>query len=308
MIRRLLPWLLLAVLPLTSCGTDVAASVSGSDVTEDALRRELDAIGDNVAYMAHLSRGVKSPARDEEGRLNPGLVAGVLTRQIRYLAAKGVARDERVSVDDAPRDVARRDAIEEVGGHGIFAGFPAWYQDELVRRQAVLVALRLAAVRGEEARTYYESHRDEFIKPCTRHLVVETREQVDDARRRIAAGEAFSAVAEEVSRDDTTDHKGGDLGCNGVGDLVAELDRASLAQPVGEVGRSIKTEAGWHLLLVYRRTTPPFADVRGEVDIAIVRLAERRVGAALARKLADGVDVAGRYGRWDDQDGKVVAP
>jgi parvulin-like peptidyl-prolyl isomerase len=47
--------------------------------------------------------------------------------------------------------------------------------------------------------------------------------------------------------------------------MVPEFERAAFIQEVGKVSEPVKTQFGYHLILVESRTTKPFEDVRAEI-------------------------------------------
>ncbi len=81
------------------------------------------------------------------------------------------------------------------------------------------------------------------------HLLVDTQEEAEQLRADILAGKDFGEVAKEVSKCPSR-VKGGDLGYFGRGRMVPEFDQAAFELPVGEVSEPIKTQFGWHLLVV----------------------------------------------------------
>lgn len=81
------------------------------------------------------------------------------------------------------------------------------------------------------------------------HLLVETEEECKALRERIEAGESFAEIAGEVSKC-PSGRQGGDLGFFGRGVMVPEFDQAAFVLPVNELSEPIKTQFGWHLLVV----------------------------------------------------------
>ncbi len=81
------------------------------------------------------------------------------------------------------------------------------------------------------------------------HLLVDTEEQAQTLREEIVAGKAFAEVAKAVSKC-PSGRNGGDLGFFGRGRMVPEFDQAAFTQPVGEISEPIRTQFGYHLLVV----------------------------------------------------------
>jgi len=88
-----------------------------------------------------------------------------------------------------------------------------------------------------------------FTQVRASHLLVKTKEEVDKIREEIIAGKDFAEAAREVSLC-PSGKQGGDLGYFGKGQMVPEFETAAFSLPVGEVSEPIKTQFGWHLLVV----------------------------------------------------------
>jgi peptidyl-prolyl cis-trans isomerase C len=88
-----------------------------------------------------------------------------------------------------------------------------------------------------------------FTQVRASHILVKTEEEAKKLREEIVAGKDFAEVAKEVSLC-PSGAKGGDLGYFGRGQMVPEFDAAAFSLPVGEVSEPIKTQFGWHLLVV----------------------------------------------------------
>jgi len=81
------------------------------------------------------------------------------------------------------------------------------------------------------------------------HLLVTTEEEAKTLRDEILAGKDFADVAAEVSNCPSS-AQGGDLGFFSRGMMVPEFDEAAFTLEVGELSEPIRTQFGWHLLIV----------------------------------------------------------
>lgn len=81
------------------------------------------------------------------------------------------------------------------------------------------------------------------------HILVKTEQEAKQLKARIEAGEKFADLAKKHSAC-PSGKKGGDLGWFGRGDMVREFENAAFGAQKGAVVGPVKTEFGWHLILV----------------------------------------------------------
>lgn len=81
------------------------------------------------------------------------------------------------------------------------------------------------------------------------HILVETEEEAISLKEEILSGKAFEEVAMEHSLC-PSGRDGGDLGFFGRGQMVKEFENAAFDLNVGEISDPIRTNFGWHLILV----------------------------------------------------------
>ena len=133
------------------------------------------------------------------------------------------------------------------------------------------------------------------------HILVATEEEVAAVQARLAAGEDFGVVAQEVSTDVGSGANGGDLGWFGVGMMVPEFETAVIGATVGEVTAPVQTQFGYHLILVKetREQVPPTLDIvreelLGQVQQMAVEahLAELRAAATIVEPAEGAFDPA----------------
>ncbi len=108
------------------------------------------------------------------------------------------------------------------------------------------------------------------VKPdATLEEVAAAKGQLERAMKRIQEGEDFEIVARSVSDDQSAQNNGGRIGYvtvlfpNG----FYELEKAAYEVPVGELSGPIRTDAGFHALMVHDRRP-----ARGEVEAAHILL------------------------------------
>lgn len=106
------------------------------------------------------------------------------------------------------------------------------------------------------------------------------------AMERINKGEDFADVAREVSDDTYSKPKGGRIGFttalypNG----LHNLEYAAFASPIGKVGGPIRSNAGYHLILVHERRP-----ARGEMEVAHIMVRTKLDGPAAAKAKIDSL-------------------
>lgn len=132
------------------------------------------------------------------------------------------------------------------------------------------------------------------------HILVESEEDAIDVKKELDAGADFATLAKERSTGPTGPN-GGDLGWFTTGRMVPEFEEAVLALKSGEVSDPVKTQFGWHVILLHdRRKTeaPEFEEVRGqladELSQAAVedRVNELTAAAEIDRPEIDDLDPA----------------
>lgn len=104
----------------------------------------------------------------------------------------------------------------------------------------------------EDAHKFYEENKERFMQPelaKAKHILVETEEQAKEVKAKLDGGLAFADAAAEFSSCPSKDN-GGDLGEFGKGQMVPEFEEATWAATVGVVTEPVKTQFGYHLILV----------------------------------------------------------
>ena len=143
-------------------------------------------------------------------------------------------------------------------------------------------------VSDEEIASFYAEHRDaRFTTPervRARHIVIAATRGADAesvaaaearaaaARARIEAGEAFDAVARDVSEGPTAS-TGGDLGWFTRSEMVPEFAEVAFSLETGVMSDVVRSSYGFHVILVEEReaaSPQPLEEVAGSIRRAIV--------------------------------------
>jgi len=119
------------------------------------------------------------------------------------------------------------------------------------------------AISDADLRTYFDSHKTEFVSPGRAVLSVVTiprsitsadtaaaRAHAAKIRDEIVKGAKFEDVAKRESSDTLSGQQGGDLGKGGKGRFVAEFEKAAYALKPGDVSEPVLTPFGYHIIRV----------------------------------------------------------
>jgi len=182
---------------------------------------------------------------------------------------------------DLRRDIERRMLIEQV------------------QRSEVTSKI---AVTEEEAREYFEAHRNEFTSPAEimlREILIEVpsgdrgvnvaqddaaKARAEDVRERLLKGEPFARIAAEVSSSPSKAN-GGLIGPIHMDELAPQLQQLLGKLKVGEVAEVIRTTRGYQILKLESRTdvkSRSFDEARNDIGRRVI---ERKGRVALQKYL-----------------------
>ena len=261
MLRRVIPLTLLVAL-VASCGvtSSNAATANSASISESNVRNELKIIRGNKAYRDVMEQQYQlHVAGETTGTFDSAFAAQVLSVDIYYSLIEQRLAKEHKSPNAADLRTATKtlDQNLQTLGDAAAKSFPQAYKNTLVKQYALIdVAQRVAA----------EDYVKNLKVACVSHILVDTKDKADDLKRQLAAGADFAALAKANSTDPGSKDQGGDLGCKPKGAYVAEFDAAAFSLPVGTVSEPVKTQFGYHLILVRERRAARSGEVAADVS------------------------------------------
>lgn len=156
----------------------------------------------------------------------------------------------------------------------------ALVRQNLMVQKLIQDVLSQTTVSEEEVQTFYKANISLMKKPEgveVSHILVksrttdspeqkaEARKRIDEALRRVKAGEDFGAVAKSVSEDGSA-AAGGALGTIRRGQTVPAFEEAAFKVPVGQLSDVVESPFGFHVLKVTGREEPAVATIEEAHD------------------------------------------
>jgi peptidyl-prolyl cis-trans isomerase C len=150
------------------------------------------------------------------------------------------------------------------------------------------------------AKAYYDANQAKYETITARHILVrmkgspvpvrpDTKELTDeealarakDLKAKLDAGAKFDELAKTDSDDTGSGANGGALGTFGHGNMVPAFEQAAFAQTPGKVSEPVKTQFGYHLILVDEKKAKSFDEAKPEI--------EGQLKPEMAKKAVEGV-------------------
>lgn len=141
---------------------------------------------------------------------------------------------------------------------------------EVLTSMAMNKALADVTVTDEDAKKYYDENKDAFAVPPTvsaRHILVDTEEEANKVKEEIDNGLSFADAAMKYSKCPSKE-QGGNLGEFSKGMMVPEFEKASFEAEVGVLSVPVKTQFGYHLIIVDSKnegTVKSFEEVKNSI-------------------------------------------
>ncbi|MDQ2065113.1 peptidylprolyl isomerase [Xinfangfangia sp. CPCC 101601] len=104
------------------------------------------------------------------------------------------------------------------------------------------------------------------------HILVDDEEKAKELKSQIEGGADFAELAKANSTDTGSGAQGGDLGWFGLGMMVKPFEDAVVAATPGKVTDPVKSDFGWHIVLVKETRTaaqPTLDEMREELAVEI---------------------------------------
>lgn len=313
-----------AVLGLAACGGDSAgpaAVVGGTEISQQDVVDELEAIRSNTTYVQAFEQTGTPVVGQEQDTFNSAFVARQLSIRIQFEIVGNEVDRRGLEADDECRAAARGSLADRLAGfapdgdgESILGAFPESYQDYLVDRETDLLLLQgdlvgEPCVADDAVATYYEENTEQFEQACANHILLDTPEAAQEVFDLLQAGGDFAALAAERSLDPGSNSAGGELPCVTRGQFLEEFEEAIFTAEPGELVGPVETAAGFHVIRVRERRTPPLSEVREQVAQSLAAEAENALNAWFLEQL-DVVDVTvdPRYGTWDSTTATIERP
>jgi peptidyl-prolyl cis-trans isomerase D len=179
---------------------------------------------------------------------------------------------------------------------------PAYYQDLLNPTKEELTAWLAANEKAVDAE--YEKKRSQYLglekQVRARHILIkvasdaalavkeEARAKADALLTQLKAGADFAELARQHSQDKGSARRGGDLGYNPRGRMVAPFDEAQFSLQPGEISDLVESKFGFHIIKVegIREGDVPEEEAKREIAERLLRESN---GKKRAKEAADAM-------------------
>ncbi|MDP9074344.1 MAG: peptidylprolyl isomerase [Actinomycetota bacterium] len=298
--------LALLAVGLSGCGNalNYAAVVNGVTISRATIDHDLSDISHNGPYVKLFDQagGPGPVAGAAKGTYNKSFVAVLLNEQIKNeLIRQRLVQAKALPITKAQLDVAKPEAAGQFTAPVKFSDFPQRYQDLLALQSAYADAFIAAlgkTTTDAAVQQFYDQNTNLYAtEACVRHILIADQvngqldypTSLDHANRlkaQLDAGADYATLAKSDSKDNQgtgggTAANGGKLpgsaadGCFTTADLaqlITEFATAVATLPVNQVSAPVKTQFGYHLILVTSRTIEPLdATVRSNIIVRMAR-------------------------------------
>ncbi len=246
----------------------VLAEVSGTTITVDAFKKEMENLPPYLKPMTETADGKKEMLE---------------TMVIRELILQEAAKE---GVENSP---AVKDKIDELKKRLVVEA----YLKKKVEEQAT--------VSDVELKKFYDANTDKFktgdqVKAS--HILLKDEKQAKDIAAQLKSGANFEELAKKHSADGAA-AKGGDLGWFSKGSMIPEFEKVAFGMKEGGISGIVKTKFGYHLIkLTAKRPAGnrSFDEVKDQIKAQLLPGKQQEA----FQKLKDDLKKSGKYSIKED--------
>jgi parvulin-like peptidyl-prolyl isomerase len=306
-LRRPLGVLSVAILGfgLSACSqvSDSAAlRMDGTAISRDRLETELKAF--EQVQILNARPGEESALKNEihkgtdQSTFSPQFTASVLNDLLidTVIADEFTAKKLKLPVLSAeqkktlvesivrPQDEQNKEPKRDLPA--IYAKMPAAFRERVERRFLQFEGLTADAKKNVgDAKSIFEKNKAKYGEVCASHILVKTEKEATAIVADLAKGGDFAAIAKKQSLDPGSGANGGELGCASPAGYVPEFAAATISQPLNKVGAPVKTQYGFHIIKVLKRTDGTFDKAKAQIEAEMATAPDKAVSDALIGRL-----------------------
>jgi peptidyl-prolyl cis-trans isomerase C len=152
-------------------------------------------------------------------------------------------------------------------------------------------------VTDEELKEFYKENRHRFSSPPkvkARHILVRTKQEAEQVKKRLEEGADFAQMAKKYSIDLPMALEGGSMGTIEKGKTLPVLEKTLFSLNVGEMSDIVETNFGFHILTVDEVIPAgftPFEEVKDDLKAALIKKKEAKAFDAMTSKLEKHADI-----------------
>ena len=283
----------------------VVAEVGGVSVTMDQLQRPLiEGYGLNVLLnLVQLQIARESAAR-AGAKVTPQDIAKERDQTIEHMFRDSNEKlTDKMNALRTKNQTAEADKIAEQIQKDNAAAFEQFLTNQHISRaefdivtetnaylRKIAEPMLIGKISEDNLHQAFNTLYGETIK-C-RHIQCANLGEIQEAKRRLAAGEPFGKVAQDMSRNPGTGPLGGELPAFSLAapGLPQEFKDAAFALKEGQVSEIVQAEGAYHLILLEKRIAPKavkFEDVKESIRADLQDRAVQATVKQLRGQLSD---------------------
>lgn len=177
---------------------------------------------------------------------------------------------------------AQRRKMNETGDYKTRAMFQ---DDNILAAMLVEQLGKDIQVSEADLRQYYADHKSEYEQVHARHILIrvqgsqvpvrpgqkdltdaEALAKAQEIRKKIQDGADFGELAKLESDDIGSGSNGGDMPAFRRGQMVPSFEQAAFAMKPGELSEPVKSQFGYHIILVVSHESKSFEDMKTELE------------------------------------------
>lgn len=256
----------------------MALPVAGQDTTAATVVARVNGV---EITLGHLIAARDALPEQYKSLPNETLFKGVMDQLIQQAALQQTVEGKLALRDTLRLENSRRD-----------------YMSNIALSEVALAAVTDAALQAAyDARFKDYAPQKEY---SAAHILVEAEDRAKELMAELDGGADFAELAKANSIDTGSGTNGGDLGWFGLGAMVKPFEEAVVAAELGKVTGPVKSDFGWHLILVKETRVADKPNLDALREELAAELQQRAIeahikavtDAATVERLGDALDPA----------------
>ena len=216
---------------------EVVATVNGEEIEQDALYEQMVKTNGAEALDLMISNEIiRQEAEEADITISQEeLDAELAEYEARYGGAEeleAAIKESGLTIEDLKNDMKNFLKIEKLIGPDI-------------------------EITDEAIETYFKENQESLGQTAqveASHILTETKEQAEEAAKKLAEGGEFAELAAEYSIDKATAENGGELGSFKKGEMAPAFEQAAFGMEIDGISEPVETEFGFHIIKVTDKT------------------------------------------------------